>query len=269
MDTEFLNSFRLSYEEKLISTGFLYEQATINVSEPFSGKILSMLTIPHSLGDLLHIEQMANEKTGNNPDYKILFSINTMDERVKTERTIHYLSSIFNIDFNYIEKIHNSYIKAGLDIGLLVQDDVIEFNRSLLLNHYEATSMKESFSLLLNNIDYKEIIRPLIKEKQLKFKCKNTLNFEDDKFTTTFQLIAMFFDQATFMFYGNGEDYILVYEPNSDGTIVLTPDEMYSFFYEYFKTRIQKKFTDMDVDLTTVTPELFKKYLDIIDMSNI
>lgn len=269
MDTTFLDSFRSTYEEKLVSAGFCYEQATVNVSAPFSGKILSIMTIPHSSGDLLHIEEMANEKTGNNPDYKILFSLNTMDEKTKTERCIHYLSSIFNIDFNYIEMIYDNYIKAGLDIGLFVHNGIVEFNPSLLLNHYEASSMKDSSSLALNNVNYKEIIVPLVKSKKLIIKFKNTLSFEEGRFAVTFQLIVVFFDQSTFIFYGSGEDYILVYEPNGDGTTVLTPEMLHPYFCEYFKDRIANKFIGMDIDLTTITPELFKKYVDIIDMSNI
>lgn len=269
MDNLFIEQFDSNYSAKLVVEGFLYNDKSVSEPKFFDRKFLSVLSIPNKNGDILHIEETIKENNSNSKSYDLHFSFNTQDDDEKTGRMLRYLDKIFNTNFNYMKTIHDSYVQAGLDIGLFIKTGHVEFKPNSMLSHMDTSVVNKKFNLTIQNVTYNPVVAKIIKTNKIDLKGGVTQSFENGEFTVTFQTKVLFLDQSPFLFYTNGETPILVHTPNSTMTEVLSFGILYTYFYDSFKDRIRKKFLDMDIDLNTISKELFDSYIDVIDMVKI
>lgn len=269
MDNLFIEEFTANYSAKLFAEGFIYKDKTISEPKFFDHKFFSVLTIPNANGDLLHIEETAKEVNNKYKTYDLHFSFNTEDDDEKTSRMLRYLDKIFNINFGYMKALHDSYIQAGVDIGLFVKTGVVEFKPSSMISHCDTSVINKKFNLKIQNVSYNPVIKKVTKTKKIELKGGIPQSFQEGIITATFQIKALFLDESPYLFYNNGETPILVHAPNSTMTEVLMVGMLYTYCYDYFKERIGKKFLNMDIDLNNISQELFDQYIDVIDMVKI
>lgn len=269
MDNLFIEQFTSNYSAKLFAEGFVYKDKSVSEPKFFDRKFFSVLSIPNKNGDILYIEETAKENNSHSKSYELHFSFNTQDDEEKTARMLRYLDKIFNTNFNYMKAIHDSYVQAGLDVGLFIKTGDVEFKPSSILSHMDTSVVNKKFNVAIQNVTYNPVVAKIIKTKKIDLKGGIPQSFDDGEFTATFQTKVLFLDQSPFLFYNNGETPILVHSPNSSITEVLSVGMFYTYFYDSFKDRIGKKFLDMDIDLKTISKELFDSYIDVIDMSKI
>lgn len=269
MDNLFIEQFASNYSAKLFAEGFVYKDKSASEPNFFDRKFFSVLTIPNKNGDILYIEETAKENNSNSKSYDLYFSFNTQDDDEKTVRMLRYLDKIFNVNFNYMKAIHDSYVQAGLDVGLFIKTGNVEFKPNSMLSHRDVSFVNKKFNLAIQKVIYNPVVAKIIRTKKIDLKGGIPQSFDEGKFTATFQTKLLFLDQSPFFFYNNGETPILVHAPNSTMTDVLTVGMLYTYFYDSFKDRIGKKFLDMDIDLKSISKELFDSYIDVIDMAKI
>lgn len=268
MDYLFLEQFTSHYADKLKEAGFVYDPEQITKIPANDGIVYSVLTMKNDQADFLYIEETAYEN--KNKKHEIHFSFSSHDNDIKHSRMLGYLDTIFNVDFKYIEAIHDSYLQSGIDIGLFVKTGEVAFNSKDLLIHQDTSIISKKNKIKINNVIYNPIVEKMIKTKKVMLNCNISPTFEKGKLTVLFQISGLIFDQNLHLFYNSDQEYILVHAPSpKDGTDVLNTKLLYSYFYDYFKKRIDLKFLNMDVDLTTMNKELFDKYVDVIDMTKI
>lgn len=272
MDILFLEQFKSHYSAKLLVEGFSYEDHNVSEPKTFDGKEFSVLTIPNSNGDVIHIEESKKDNSNKSRLYDLHFEFNTEDNAIKTSRMIQYLDTIFDVNFKSIKSIHDNYVQAGLDIGLFIKTGDVLFTPNLLLLHFDTSVVNKKNSLVIANLKYNPVVKKLIRNNSVDLKCNLSQSFEKGVFKVDLSIRGLFFDQHVNILQPNGSEIILISKP-SQSTVstvdTLTRNLLYTYFYDYFKERIEIKFLNMGVDLNNTSQELFNKYLDVLAMVKI
>lgn len=276
MDNLFLEQFKSHYSALLLAEGFIYEDKSISDSKFFDNKFFSVLTIPNENGDILHIEETAKNVNVDSKykKYNLYFSFNTEDSDEKTSRMLHYLEQIFNIKFKLLKILHDTYLQAGLDIGLFVKTGDVIFKPHLLLSHFDTSIINKKSKVIIDNIKYKPLLKKIIKTKKIVLNFGISQYFENGKLYANFDTNGLvFFDKTAHVIHVNNFDCLAIYKPNSVNSSTefdpVYPSLLYTYFYDYFKERIDTKFFNMDIDLNNISQELFEQYLDVTDMVKI
>lgn len=269
MDSLFLEQFKSHYSAKLLVEGFSYESHNISEPKNFAGIEFSVLTIPNSNGDVIHIEESKKENPNRSRLYDLHFEINSEDNTVKTAKVIQYLDSIFNVNFKSIKSIHDNYVQAGLDLGLFVKTDNVKFKPNSLLLHFDTSVINKKNTLVIDNLKYNPVVKKLIRNNNVALTCNISQSFEKGVFKVDLSIRGLFFDQHVNLLQPNGSEIILFSKPSISTVDPLVSSLLYSYFYDYLKERIETKFFNMDIDLNNISQELFNKYLDVVAMVKI
>lgn len=269
MDSLFLEQFKLHHSAKLLAEGFSYDDHNVSESQSFSGREFSVLTIPNSNGDVIHIEESKKDNPNKSRLYDLNFEFNTKDDAIKTARMTRYLENIFDINFKSIKSIHDNYVQAGLDIGLFIKTGDVIFTPDLLLLHCDTSVVNKKNSLVVANLKYNPVVKKLIRNNSVDLKCNLAQTFENGVFKVDLSIRGLFFDQHVNILQPCGSEFILVSKPSQSTVDPLVKNLLYTYFYDYFKERIETKFLNMDIDLNNTNQELFNKYLDVIAMVKI
>lgn len=272
MDNLFLEQFKSNYSAKFLAEGFVYDDHSISEPQTFSGREFSVLTIPHSNGDVILIEEAKKDNPNRSRSYSLHFEFNTKDDDLKTTRMITYLDKIFDVNFKSLKSIHDNYIEAGLAIGLFVKTGDVMFKTHLLLSHFDTSIVNKKSTVVIDNVTYNPVVKKLIKRNKMNkvvLNCGIAQSFDKGRLSVNFDTMALFFDKQLHIIHPNGSDCILVRKPNMVDLDTLFPSLLYTYFYDYFKERIDTKFFNMDIDLNNISQELFDQYLDVTDMVKI
>lgn len=269
MDKLFLEQFEAHYSAKLLAEGFSYENHNVREEGIFMQLEISVLSIPNSNGDFIHIEESKKDNTNRSRLYDLHFEFNTDDDNIKTARMTQYLENIFDVNFKSIKSLHDNYVQAGLDIGLFVKTGDVVFIPDLLLLHFDTSVLKKKNSLVIANLKYNPVVKKLIRNNSVDLKCNLAQSFDKGVFKVDLSIRGLFFDQHVNILQPSCSEFILVSKPSQSTIDTLVRNLLYTYFYDHFKERIETKFLNMGVDLNNTSQELFNKYLDVLAMVKI